>query len=253
MARSRALVIHNNGSDGTDVEMWCSGGPAALARGWYTLLFDGPGQQSMLFEHGVPFRPDCEAVLGPVLDAVVTRPEIDAERIAVIGVSQAGYWVARAAAFEKRIKAIVLDPGVDDVGASWFAHLPPYDGDAGRPGEPEGFRRVHEDGDGPRPRDACHLAVPDAALRYGVTVRGVPRGSCVHAHRSGRKNRMPQLVLEPEGEQFWPGQSQRLYDALRCPKHLVKFTSAEGGDLHCEPKTPMLRNQRVFDWLAETF
>ena len=28
-------------------------------------VFDGPGQQSMLFERGVPFRYDWEAVLTP--------------------------------------------------------------------------------------------------------------------------------------------------------------------------------------------
>ena len=33
--------------------------------------FDGPGQQSMLFERGVPFRYDWEAVLTPVIDTLV--------------------------------------------------------------------------------------------------------------------------------------------------------------------------------------
>jgi hypothetical protein len=63
----------------------------------------------------------------------------------------------------------------------------------------------------------------------------------------------PMLVLDPEGEQFWPGQSQRLYDALNCPKTIISFTAAEGGDLHCEPKSPLVRDQRVFDWLETTF
>jgi hypothetical protein len=51
---------------------------------------------------------------------------------------------------------------------------------------------------------------------------------------------------------FWPGQPQQLYDALPGPKTLVKFTEAEGADLHCEPKTPGLRAQRIFDWLDGT-
>jgi hypothetical protein len=60
------------------------------------------------------------------------------------------------------------------------------------------------------------------------------------------------LVTDPEREQFWQGQSQRLYDALLGPKTSVKFTAAEGGDLHCEPKAPGLRAQRIFDWLDQT-
>jgi hypothetical protein len=30
---------------------------------------------------------------------------------------------------------------------------------------------------------------------------------------------------------------------------LIKFTVAEGGEYHCEPMAPQLRNERVFDWL----
>ena len=56
-----------------------------------------------------------------------------------------------------------------------------------------------------------------------------------------------------DGEQFWPDQSRRLYDALDCPKQLVRCTAAEGADSHCEPKAPILRNQRVLDWLDETY
>jgi len=60
------------------------------------------------------------------------------------------------------------------------------------------------------------------------------------------------LIADPEGEQFWPGQSQELYDLLPGPKTLVPFTAAEGADLHVEPKALGLRSERFFDWLDET-
>jgi len=59
----------------------------------------------------------------------------------------------------------------------------------------------------------------------------------------------PLLITDPEGEQFWPGQSQQLFERLRGPKELVRFTAAEGGGRHCEPLAPALRDARVFDWL----
>ena len=40
------------------------------------------------------------------------------------GISQGGYWVPRAVAFEKRIAAAIADPGVVDVSTSWTASLP---------------------------------------------------------------------------------------------------------------------------------
>jgi hypothetical protein len=61
----------------------------------------------------------------------------------------------------------------------------------------------------------------------------------------------PLLVTDPEGEQFWPGQSQRLYDALRGDKQLVRFSAAEGADRHCQPMGRALTEQRMFDWLDD--
>ena len=87
------------------------------------MTFDGPGQQATLFEQGIPFRPDWEAVLTPVLDTMLARPDVDRDRVAVIGVSQAGFWVPRAICFEHRFAAAVADGGVVDVSAGWIAQL----------------------------------------------------------------------------------------------------------------------------------
>ena len=62
----------------------------------------------------------------------------------------------------------------------------------------------------------------------------------------------PMLITDPEGEQFWPGQSRRLYDALPGPRRLVGFSAAEGADRHCEPMARSLLEQRLFDWLDDS-
>jgi hypothetical protein len=62
----------------------------------------------------------------------------------------------------------------------------------------------------------------------------------------------PTLIADPDHEQFWPGQSKQLFDALTCPKQLVRFTVEEAADWHCEPAAQSLRDERVFDWLEET-
>ena len=69
----RPLVIMNNGSDGTTSAMWGHGGAAAGERGYHWMTFDGPGQQYALYEQSIPFRHDWEAVLTPVLDALLER------------------------------------------------------------------------------------------------------------------------------------------------------------------------------------
>ena len=50
----------------------------------------------------------------------------------IYGISQAGYWVPRALAFEHRMAAAIVDPGVDDVSTSWLGHLPDDGQDARR-------------------------------------------------------------------------------------------------------------------------
>lgn len=62
----------------------------------------------------------------------------------------------------------------------------------------------------------------------------------------------PTLVCEAENDQFFAGQPQMLYDALRCKKTLLKFTAAEGAEEHCHEGALTLFHQRMFDWLDET-
>jgi pimeloyl-ACP methyl ester carboxylesterase len=54
-------------------------------------------------------------VVTPVVDYARSRADVDPERIAICGASMGGYMVARGAAFEKRIAAVITDPGVWDV------------------------------------------------------------------------------------------------------------------------------------------
>ena len=50
----RPTLIMTNGSDGAISDMWGCGAAGALARGWNAFVYDGPGQQSMLFERDTP-------------------------------------------------------------------------------------------------------------------------------------------------------------------------------------------------------
>src|SRR5205814_90331 len=86
----RPLLIYNNGSDGPVSAAWVGGGMGAVARGYNCLTFDGPGQNAALVRQHLYFRPDWEAVLTPVIDFVLSRPDVDPDRIVVYGVSQAG-------------------------------------------------------------------------------------------------------------------------------------------------------------------
>jgi hypothetical protein len=63
----------------------------------------------------------------------------------------------------------------------------------------------------------------------------------------------PTLVLEAEKDDSFPGQPKKVYDALTCPKKYILFTEGEGAEEHCQEGALSLSNQRIFDWLDETF
>ncbi len=251
---ARPTVILTNGSDGAMTFLWPGLGQPGLDRGYNTVIYDGPGQQSMLFERGVPFRPDWEHVITPLVDFLSDRPEVDASKIVLYGASQGGYWAPRAAAFEHRLAAVIADPGVVDVSTSWKDHIPT-----------EMVALLDADNE-----TAFNAAIESVtqemspAMQQEFAWRAKPYGhqpSIYATFKTAEQYRLgdlisnikaPIMITAPEGEQFWPGQSQQLYNALSATKELVSFTNAEGAGMHCEPMGKSLLEQRMYDWLDET-
>ena len=62
----------------------------------------------------------------------------------------------------------------------------------------------------------------------------------------------PTLVCDAEGDLFFKGQPQELYDHLTCPKTMIVFTEAEGAGAHCQVGASRLAFARIYDWLDET-
>jgi hypothetical protein len=58
------------------------------------------------------------------VDFLLARPDVDPSRIALYGISQAGYWVPQALAFEHRVAAAIADPGVYNAFEPWAKAVP---------------------------------------------------------------------------------------------------------------------------------
>ncbi|GAA0646618.1 alpha/beta hydrolase family protein [Brevundimonas lenta] len=246
---ARPTLVVVNGSDGALSGLWATAIRPALDRGWNAFVFDGPGQQSLLFERGVPFRPDWEAVLTPVLDTLVARADVDAGALLGYGISQGGYWLPRALAFEHRLAAAVVDGGVVDVARPWNAILPPELTAMLKPGERDAFNAAMAAGpsDPERERTFAFRARPyGGETPYDVfaAVQGYALGDLIG------KIATPLLITEAEGEQFFPGQSQELFDQLPGEKEIVRFTRDQGADFHCQPMARALTGRVVTDFLA---
>jgi pimeloyl-ACP methyl ester carboxylesterase len=109
-----ALVLLLPGLDSTKEEFfqWEN---VFLKRGMATFSLDGPGQGESGYL--LPLRPDYEVASSAAIDTLSRRDDLDLNRLGVVGVSMGGYYAARAAAFDHRIRAAVTVGGAYESGS----------------------------------------------------------------------------------------------------------------------------------------
>jgi predicted alpha/beta hydrolase len=249
----RPLLILTNGYDATVTDMYFASAAAASRRGYHCLLFDGPGQGSALVRQGMRLRPDWENVVRAVVDAALTLPGVDPDRIVLSGWSLGGYLAPRAASGEHRLAACIADPGLWSMAGGFRDY-------AVRLGAtPEQAKNLGALDDSLLNR-ISHVIEGSRELRWSI----VQRGFWVHGVDNlrdyfraaelftleGRAGliRCPTL-LTLAGEDSLSASAQSFFDALRCPKDLIRFNAAEGAGDHCEMGNRSLLNRRVFEWL----
>jgi dienelactone hydrolase len=181
------------------------------------------------------------------------RQDVDPKHIALMGISMGGYLAARAAAFEHRIGACILYNGVFDGYDALASSLPKSLLTAIENGNREIVNTVFD-----------ILMESDANIKFnmkhGMWTTGanspfelITNSKIYTIKDIAQDIKCPTLVLEAEKDDSFPGQPKKVYDALKCPKKYILFTSQEGAEEHCQCGAPALSNQRIFDWLDETF
>ncbi|MBR9977603.1 MAG: alpha/beta hydrolase [Bacteroidetes bacterium] len=108
-ARPTVLVV--GGLESSAEEMYFNYGVSALQRGYNVMLFQGPGQAGVLRRQADSrLQPDYEIPLQLALDYLNAREDVDSDRLAVIGNGLGGYFASRIAAFDPRVKALIVNP-----------------------------------------------------------------------------------------------------------------------------------------------
>ncbi len=115
------VVIMLPGLDSTKEELQATAG-YMLARGLATIAVDGPGQGES--EYALAIEPAYEKVATAAVDYLTKREDVDTGNIGAFGVSLGGYYAARAAAYEPRLKATVALAGPYRFDLDWD-DLPP--------------------------------------------------------------------------------------------------------------------------------
>jgi len=251
--RPRPTLIATNGYDSTVHEMHFAHAIAALRRGYNCLTFDGPGQGRVLIKQRLHMRPDWDTVVRAVVDYALSRAEVDARKIALIGWSFGGFLAPRAASGEPRLCACIADPGQWDLLEAMRAGLPL---------SPEARQHLPEispvdlEAVMAQARSSPYLAwtIGRALWVHGVdSLADYLKATAEYSLKGRAENiRCPTLVCGAENDPIAHFADQ-LYAALKCPKAMVRFTAAEGAGGHCEETARSLFHQRAYDWLDEVF
>ena len=248
----RPTLIFSGGFDSSLEELFYYGGAPATRRGYNCLTFDGPGQGAPMREQKLPFRHDWEKVVTPVVDYALTRQDVDADHLALMGMSLGGYLAARVAAFEPRFKAAVFFDGVyslyETVRASWSKDaVEAFDAhDAAR------FDQIITDE--MQSDTTLRWLFTQGAWSFGVNdfFSFATESQKMTMNGIAERIRCPCLVMDAEGDMFFKGQPQKIYDALQAPKQLAKFTAQDGAENHCQSGALAYKDEVVFNWLDET-
>lgn len=250
--KKRPLLIIHSGFDGTSEELYFEIGALALERGYNCLLFEGPGQGGVIRQQKIPFRPNWETVVTPVVDFALELPEVDADRIGLIGISFGGYFAPRAVAFEHRIKVCVANGGIYDFYENMIRKFPPdtedilKDHDASLEFDKETKEVMKKNVD-------IEFFFANGMYTFGTkSPSELIRMLKPYNMREFAKNiQCTMLVVDSEGDQDLPGQAAELYQALECPKEYMLFTKLEGAEEHCQMGAIMISGERILNWLDD--
>jgi hypothetical protein len=253
--KKHPTLILGSGYDGAAEEMWHQVGKAAWERGINILLYEGPGQQTVRREQNKGFIPEWEKVVTPVVDELLTIPEVDPLKIGLLGLSLGGYLAPRAAAFEHRLAAVLAIDGVFDFGTPIISQFTGA----------EPLKSLWETGNSTY-FDAVLLSLQP---RLGTQARWFldqglwafnthsPFDFLTQLKSYNLKGvvgniRCKAFVAEADQDDSLPGQAKELADMLGDKATYHLFASSDGAGQHCSLGASVLLNQVMLDWFLDT-
>jgi alpha-beta hydrolase superfamily lysophospholipase len=252
-AERRPLIMFVGGYDETMEEGYLSVGAAAREHGYSVLIYEGPGQGSVIREQGLVFTPEWEKPNGAVLDTFL-KDHPKPAKIVLMGASLGGYLAPRAAAFDKRIDGVVSYDEFFDGGATSSRNVPKFAfwlKDHGYEGVLNFLAGLNSD-PGKKWAEANGMWVfgvkdPFALLDAFKAYTLAPVASRID---------IDVLIFAGVDDHFVPlDQVEEYKKSLVNARSVTTFVfdRASGGGEHCQLGEPSLWHAALFDWLSSKF
>jgi dipeptidyl aminopeptidase/acylaminoacyl peptidase len=216
-------VLMLGGADSLAEEIYFWGSTDLADRGIAVLIVDTPGRGSSLRLKNIYTRPDYEVPVKAAVDYLVSRPDVDPDRIGCVGISMAGYYAPRGTAFEPRIKALVLWCACYDILEDIYDWYPPIRGQ---------IQWILGVGNDKEARERLK----------NFNLRGIAsKITCPTLVSHG----VGDVVMRVDG-------AKRLYEEISSKDKLLKlWAGEEGGAVHCNYDNWSISIPFMFDWLQK--
>jgi pimeloyl-ACP methyl ester carboxylesterase len=204
------------------------------ARGWNTLAIDGPGQGESLRLRDIKSRYDYEVAGIAAYEYVDTRPEVDSDRVAVMGYSFGGYYAPRVAAFEKRYVACVAFGAMHWNMVEWVEKI------------------RHNVTTDPKRSSTSHFQVPWVFGARDLD-HAIEMAANFNLNGIAEKIECPVLVAHGIDDRIVPLEdAENLIAAIGSEdKTLLVFTQEMGGAEHVQVDNRQVGVDLICDWLAD--
>lgn len=229
------VMIMWNGLDSTKEHMYSSGFSLELAaRGISTLMVDTPGSGEALRLRGLTAQVATEGWAAACVDHLLTREDVDPDRVGLIGWSLGGYYAPRAAAFEDRLALVVAWGANHDWGAVQR-------------------RRAEREGERPVPHYWQHVLW---VWGYEDQESFLDFADSVNLEGVVERISIPFLIVHGQDDRQIPvAYAHRSYQqAVNSPNRELRiFTAEEGGSAHVGLDHLPHVSTFIADWIGDTF
>lgn len=232
------VVVVIGGADTCYEDLFLTCGRNLLARGYSVAMVDLPGQ-GINQANGLYWEAEAEKPIAAVLDVLIERFGAKPGRIALLGLSLGGYFVARAAGHEKRVATVMASTPFPDP-ADLFA---------------KSVRHAMETGSSTPPTVAALRSYQSSFWKAGATTPDefISRTSNMKADASIVT--LPFLSILGAGDSpVFASQAHAWHhDIASTRRSFVLLDASTGADGHVQVSNRLRLTQECVGWLGEIF
>jgi len=236
--KTAPVVLLLGGADTCFEEIFLTVGRNVHEQGYSVAMVDLPGQ-GLTMKDGLHWEAETEKPISAVIDGLIERFGAKPGRIAMLGYSLGGYFVTRAAGYEKRLGAVIASTPLQNIGKYY-------------PVLAERWRQ--EDAEGKM----------SSATRRNVDIMFWKMGAADDQEFAAKARPMianPALVTTPflsivgagEGAIFQNDAKEWHEKVGSTRKRLVTLDASTGADGHCQAANRLRLAQEMCGWMDTIF